>query len=133
MDEENKQTIITEEVIEETETTSETINDKNETEKIKETSKTSKIYESIKDTKDKQLDRYKKYAETETEDFTPNTSRLSAMISWDIIKILIYVYIMSFIIYDIQNFLLSAIIALLLIKIDILEPILRYIRSFFKK
>ncbi len=113
-----------EEIIEKTDKTDETIQEK---------SKTTKIYENIKETKDKQINKYREYSKSETEDFTPNTSRLSSMISWDIIKILIYVYIMSFIIYDIQNFLLSAIVALLLIKIDILEPVLRYIRSLFKK
>ncbi len=97
------------------------------------TSKTESFFRKIKDKTGEQYENYKKYAESEQKDYSPKTSALSDKISWDLIKILFYILIMSFLIDDVQNFLVCAIVALLLIKLDILEPIFKFIRSFMNK
>ncbi len=99
-------------------------------EKVVEETKES-FFDKAKKQKDIKVENYKKYSESE--DFSEKTDMLRNLVSWDTIKILIYIFIMTFIINDIQNFLLSVIIALLLIKLDVLEPLFRFIRSLLKK
>ncbi len=89
------------------------------------------FFEKAKKQKDIAMENYRQYSEAE--DTSEKTNMLQNLVSWDTIKILIYLFIMSFIIHDFQNFLFSVIVALLLIKIDLLEPIFKFIRSLLKK
>ncbi len=89
------------------------------------------LFDKAKKQKDAVLENYRQYSKSE--EVSDKTTMLQNIVSWDTIKILIYLFIMSFIINDFQNFLFSLIIALLLIKIDILEPIFRFIRSLLKR
>ncbi len=95
--------------------------------------KTSDTYKKIKFKTDETMKNYNEYKKTENEDFAPQTKSFSDKVSWDLIKVLSYIFIMSFIINDIQNFLFSSTILLLFIKLDVLEPLCKFIRSIFRK
>lgn len=94
------------------------------------------FFDKVKNKTEKQIESYKIYTENESnqEEFSKTqANKFSNLISWDLLKMLVYIFIGSFLINDIQNFLFSAIVILFLIKLDILEPIFRFIRALFKK
>ncbi len=103
---------------------------KSETEDI--SKKQNKFFEKVKEKKESYSENYKSFSENyEKSDDT--IKKLSDKISWDIIKILIYFYILTFVISDLQYFLFVVIFALLLLKLDVVDFVISFIRSLFKK
>lgn len=89
-----------------------------------------------KDISKKQSDTYKAFKAHDEEHEHPKSytsENISNNISWELIKVVCYLLVISIIVPDITMFIAYLLISLVIFKLDILEPVFRFIRFLFKK